>query len=175
MKRKIYKKYRERVLNFILQRVESLEDAEEILQETFVSVFEALPFYSGKSSLLTWICGIAKHEVVDFYRKRRIKTIVFSVFPALEIFVSQALGPEGELEEKELKRKVIKVLGLLAEGYSRVLRLKYLQGLSVREIARKLGETEKAVESRLTRARRAFAKLYVVIDQKSEIVTKERI
>jgi len=114
---------------------------------------------------LTWLCGIAKHEIADFYRKKKIKTIVFSLFPALESFVSQALSPEGVLEEKELKEKVVKILRLLAEGYAQVLRLKYIQEFSVREIAESLGETEKAIESRLTRARKAFAKLYVVIDQ----------
>jgi len=161
----IFRAYKKRVLNFILQRVNNFEDAEEILQETFISVFEALPFYSKKSSLLTWVCGIAKHEVADFYRKKKIKSIVFSLFPSLELFVSQALSPEGILEKKEFKRKVLKVLGLLREGYAQVLRLKYIQGFSVREIAEKLGETEKAIESRLTRARRAFARLYAVVDQ----------
>lgn len=165
---KVFRAHQERVLNFILQRVKDLEDAEEVLQETFISVFEALPFYSVKSSLLTWICGIAKHEIADFYRKKKIKTIVFSIFPSLEDFVGQALSPEGILEKKELKEKIIKVLNLLAEGYSRVLRLKYIEGFSVREIARRLGETEKAIESRLTRARKAFVKLYVAIDQKNQ-------
>ncbi|HUW21178.1 MAG TPA: RNA polymerase sigma factor [Candidatus Bathyarchaeia archaeon] len=161
----IYRRYHKRILNYILSRVQSLEDAEEILQETFISAFEALPFYSGRSSWLTWICGIAKHEIADFYRKKKIKTVVFSLFPSLEIFVSKALGPEADLEEKELKRKVLKVLRLLAEGYARILRLKYMQGFSVREIAQKFGETEKAIESRLTRARKAFARIYVNIDR----------
>lgn len=158
----IFKTYQGQVLGFILQRVDNLEDAEEIFQETFISVFTALPFYSARSSLLTWICGIAKHEVADYYRKRRLKTIVFSLFPSLQKFVSLALDPEGILEEKELKAKIKKVLTILAEGYAQVLRLKYIEGFSVRQIARKLGETEKAIESRLTRARKAFVRLYVV-------------
>jgi RNA polymerase sigma-70 factor (ECF subfamily) len=165
---KIFVSHQGRVLNFILQRVEKIEDAEEILQETFISVFEALPFFEGRSSLLTFVCGIARHEVADFYRKKRIKTIVFSLFPILENLVSRALGPEAVLEEKELRVKIKKVFSLLGEGYGRVLRLKYIEGFSVREIARKLAESEKAIESRLTRARKAFARLYVVVNQKGQ-------
>lgn len=164
---RIFRVYKERVLNFILQRVGRLEDAEEILQETFVSVFEALPFYSGKSSLLTWIGGIAKHEIADFYRKRKIKTLVFSLFPGLEGFVSEALDPESVFEREEVRVRVKKVLRILSEGYAQVLRLKYIEGFSVRQIAEKLGETEKAIESRLTRARKAFVKLYVIMEEKT--------
>lgn len=162
----IFKTHQARVFYFVLQRVEAIEDAEEILQEIFISVFAALPFYSGRSSLLTWICGIAKHEVADFYRKKKIKTVVFSLFPSLEVFVSEALGPESLLEKKEVKQRVVKALQLLREGYHQVLRLKYIEGFSVAQIAQGLGESEKAIESRLTRARKAFAKLYVVLDQK---------
>ncbi|MFC1789906.1 RNA polymerase sigma factor [Patescibacteria group bacterium] len=158
---KIYKLYQRRVLKFILQRVQVLEDAEEILQETFLSSFQALPYYANKSSLLTWILGICKHEMADFYRKRKIKTIVFSLFPVLEGFVSQALGPEKILEKKQLQERVKKVLSLLREGYAVVLRLKYIQGLTVKQIAQKLGQTQKAIESKLSRARKAFGYLYV--------------
>lgn len=160
----IFRTYKERTFSFILQRVASLEDAEEILQETFISAYDALPFYSDRSSLLTWILGIAKHEIADFYRKKKIKTVVFSLFPSLENFVSRALGPEAILEEKELKIRIKKVLGLLGEGYQEILRLKYIRKFSVREIAQRLDETEKAIESRLTRARKAFARIYAAIE-----------
>ena len=160
--------YKEKVLNLILQRVQTIEDAEEILQETFISAFEALPFFAGKSSLLTWICGIAKHEIADFYRKKKIKTLVFSLFPSLEKLAQEALNPEGILEAKELREKVFSVFKLLTEGYALVLRLKYIEGFSVRQIAQKLGETEKTIESRLTRARKAFARLYVASEGKNQ-------
>lgn len=163
----IFERYQPLVRNFLLQRNLSLAEAEEITQETFISVFEALPFYNGRSSLRTWICAIAQHELVDYYRKSKIKTVLFSVFPGLEKFVSRSLGPEAEFEKKELRRKVKKVFSLLTEGYAQVLRLKYIEGLSVQEIAKLLGETEKAVESRLTRARKAFVRVYAVIDQNS--------
>lgn len=143
--------------NFISQKVDSPSDAEEILQETLISASSCLELYSGKSSFFTWLCGIAKHEISDFYRKKKIKTILFSRLPWLENLATEALGPEQILLRKEAIKKVKTSLKGLSEGYQQVLRLKYYQGLSVKEIARQLNETVKAIESRLTRARKAFA------------------
>jgi len=147
--------------NFITQKVSNSEEAEEILQETLVSASECLELYSGKSSFFTWLCGIAKHEIADFYRKKKIKTILFSKLPWLENLAAEALGPEQILLRKEAIKKVKTSLRSLSEGYQEVLRLKYYQGLSVKEIARQLNETIKTIESRLTRARKAFAKAFV--------------
>lgn len=149
-----------RLKKFIFQRVENPQEAEEIFQETLISAYESLPLYLGKSSFFTWLCGIAKHEIADFYRKKKIKTILFSRLPWLEHLAGEALGPEQRLLREETIRKVQKTLRSLAEGYQEVLRLKYYQGLTIKEIAQKLNETTKAIESRLFRARQSFAKAF---------------
>ena len=145
---------------FIFSRVNSLEDAEEIFQETLVAAVESLPTYGGKAAFLTWVCGIAHHEMADFYRKKKIKTFLFSHLPWLENLASQALGPEQQVLEKEFSQKVKQNLANLNEGYREILRLKYYQGLTVVQIAKRLNETVKAVESRLFRARKTFAKVF---------------
>lgn len=150
------KKYRPRLLNFVLRKVGSIEDAEEIVQDTLLSAYYSLPSFSHRSSFYSWVCAIARHEIADFYRKKRIKEIFFSVFPGFRNIVTRALSPEMALEEKEMKEKVLACLSQLTEGYRVVLRLKYYQGLSVGEIADKLGKSAKAIEMRLRRARLAF-------------------
>ena len=157
----IYQKYQPRLSKFISQRVDNPQDVEEILQETLISANDCLALYSGRSSFFTWLCGIARHEIADFYRKKKIKTILFSRFPWLGGLASEALGPEQMLLREEAAEKVQRVLAGLSEGYQQVLRLKYYQGLSVKQIARQLNETVKTIESRLTRARKAFAKAFV--------------
>ncbi|MFH1289579.1 MAG: RNA polymerase sigma factor [Patescibacteria group bacterium] len=153
-------RYSERLLGFILQKIENSKDAEEIYQDTLISAYYSFPAFSRKSSLFTWICAIAGHEIADFYRKRKLKTILFSAFPFLENLASRALSPETVYEEVELKRKIISVFKSLSEGYCQILRLKYIDGFSVVQIAAKLNKTEKAVEMRLRRARCAFINLY---------------
>lgn len=157
---KLYKKYSSRLLNFILLKVHDHQKAEEIVHDTFISALDSLPLFSGKSSLFTWLGAIAKHEVADFYRKQKLKTILFSRLPILEELAGQALGPEEKLMEKEIKGKMKAVFQKLSEGYGQVLRLKYIEGYSVGQIADQLGTSFKAVESRLFRARIAFQKEY---------------
>lgn len=154
--RKFEQKFRHRLLNFVLQKIGRYEDAEEIVQDILVSAIYCLPSFLGRSSLWTWLCGIAKHEIADFYRKRKIKEVLFSHFPGLERLASKALSPELALEEKEIKEKIVGCFLSLAEGYRDVLRLKYIEGHSVRQISQRLKKTSKSVEMRLRRARSAF-------------------
>ena len=146
---------------FVDARVKLKEEAEEIYQETLISAWESLSGFSGRASFSSWLCGIAKHEISDFYRKKKIKTLLFSHFPFLENLADQALGPEEKMIEAELQRKVKRVLSKVAEGYQIILRLKYIEGHSVAQIAQKLSLTLKAVESRLTRARFAFREAWI--------------
>ena len=163
------REYLPRLKNYIFSKVSDGNDAEEILQETLMAASESFAFFEGKSSLFTWLCGIANHEIADFYRRKKIKTILFSHFPFLEDLASQALAPDEEFEKQELRKEVRKVLSCLSEGYSKILRLKYYRGLSMREIARNLKTTVKAVESRLSRAREAFRSRWVVQSSKCKV------
>ena len=155
--RRFEQKYRQRLFNFVLQKIDDERDAEEIVQDVIYSAVVCLPSFLGKSSLWTWLGSIAHHEIVDFYRKKKIKTILFSRFPALKNLANKALSPELALEEKELREKILGCLFGLTEGYRQVLRLKYTEGLSVRQIACRLKKTAKAIEMRLRRARFAYA------------------
>lgn len=146
----------EKLKKFIFSKISDPLDAEGVLQETLLSAQESFAFFKAKSSFSTWLCGIAKHEIADFYRRRKIKTILFSHFPFLEDLASEALLPDEKLEKQELRKEVKNVLTLLSEGYSQILRLKYYHGLSMKEIAQSLKTSVKAVESRLSRAREAF-------------------
>ncbi|KKS79245.1 MAG: ECF-family RNA polymerase sigma factor [Candidatus Beckwithbacteria bacterium GW2011_GWA2_43_10] len=154
-------KYRQRLTKFVAKRVDNFMDVEEIVQDTLLSAMDSLPTFKGKSSQFTWLCAIARHEIGDFYRRKKIKQIVFSKCPWLKELVDEALGPELAYQELETKTRILKTFKNISEGYAKILRLKYVEGRSMKEIARKLNLTVKAVESRLTRARLAFQKIYV--------------
>lgn len=159
--REYYFNYKGKVLRFIQSRVNTTEDAEEILQDTFVASLEALRDFTGSSALYTFLCGIAKHKIIDFYRKRKLKSIVFSQMSEnIRPLISTLLRPEDEFDLIEIKTQIKKVLSLLKPIYSKVLTLKYLEGFSVTEIAQELLLSVKSIESLLVRARKAFAKEY---------------
>ena len=147
-----------KIKRYILSRVSDCHYAEEILQETLLAASLSYPNFKGNSSFFTWLCGIANHEIADFYRRKKIKTILFSHFPFLEDLASQALAPDEDFEKQELRKEVKHILSCLSEGYGKILRLKYYHGMSMVEIAHELKTTVKAVESKLSRAREAFRK-----------------
>jgi len=142
-------------------KVADEKDREELIADTILSILDSLPRYKQESSFSTWVISIANHELVDYYRRRKIKTILFSAFPFLENIADMALGPQLALEEKEAKVGIYKTFKKLSEGNAAILRLRYLEGLSVSTIAHKMGLSYKAAESKLSRARLAFAKEYV--------------
>jgi len=79
-----YKLYHKKLYFFIKQKINNKKDIEEVLQDTFISALDSLPLFKFRSSLFTWLCSIARHEIIDFLRRQKIKTIVFSHFPFLE-------------------------------------------------------------------------------------------
>lgn len=157
---KFYKTFKPKLLKYINNKVSLKKDTEEILHDTLLSALESLPIFKFNSSLLTWLKAIARHEIADFYRKKKIKTFVFSRFPFLEKIVDMALSPELALQEKETKQRIFRTFKNISEGYRKILRLKYIEGKSYVEIAKVLGKSVKAVESKLSRARLAFQKEY---------------
>ena len=150
-----------KLFGFIARKIDDSRDVEEVVQDTLMDAVVCLPRFSFKSSLSTWVMGIARHNVADFYRKRKIKTIVFSLLPSPEKITDQALSPETVLDEVELKKRVLGTLVGLSEGYCRILRLKYVEGLRVRQIALLDQKSAKAVEMRLRRARIAFRRAWI--------------
>jgi len=164
---KFYRQLKPILKKYFYNRIDNPQDRQELVQDTIISILDSLPQFRADSSFKTWFYTIAHHELVDYYRKRKIKSLLFSHFPFLETLADKALGPQLALEEKEKKSQIYQTLKNLNEGYASVLRLKYLEGLSVTQIAQKLNITYKAAESRLSRARQAFADSFVCQRQSS--------
>lgn len=155
-----YNKYFRLINGYVRKQIDDDEIAPELTNTILLSAWNSLPYYEGKASQKNWIMGIAKHKISDFFRKKKIKTVLFSAIPRLEDIADKSIGPEGESLKTELKQEIKEVLDELSEGYSKILRLKYIEGLRNTEIAKKLSQSYKAVESKLARARAKFRKIY---------------
>ncbi len=158
-----YRQYAPQLRRYIASRVAVSEDAEEILQDTLFSFLEGLRDFRKNCSVRTYLFSICQHKVVDFYRKKKLKHILFSQMPQLETLISPLLGPEEELDATLVRDKIRQVLTRLLPIHRQVLVLKYLDHVSVEEIASKLSISFKSAESRLFRARRAFVELFLSI------------
>jgi len=134
--------------------------AEDVVGETFLAAVRQIGRLRPEGgSLAGWLIGIARHKVGDIRRRRaRIRT-------GLEAHRDQpATGrdanPAAPLESAETRAQVAEALDTLPAEQRTALEWKYLERLSVREIAHRLGRTEKAAETILYRARKAFRAAY---------------
>lgn len=153
---KFYKKYYLGIRGYISKKIDDEGVVEEIANDVMLAAINSGEKFEGKCSEFSWICSIANHKIVDYYRKKKIKTILFSVNPIFEEIADKALTPERDVLKNELKDEIKKTFGEMKQGYRNLLRLKYLEGWKVEEIARKMNTTIKAVESRLIRAKKEF-------------------
>ncbi len=136
------------------------QDAEDVLQNTFLNALIHLPKFEGRSSLLTWLYRIAANEALMLIRKKKpeinledaqagendedLKPIQFMDWSAL---------PEDELLSGEGKQTLDQAIQTLPESLRIVFLLRDVEGLSIKETAEALNLTETNVKTRLLRAR----------------------
>lgn len=156
----VYQLHRKLIFNFIFRQLNDYHLAEEITQDVFLDFVEALRDFNFRSSLKTFIFAIAKNKTIDVIRKKKMKKILFSALPSYVVEGLKTILIDDELEKRDLSRKIKKTLEMLPNDYSIILRLKYMDGEKVNNIAEKLSIGFKATESLLFRARKAFIKIF---------------
>jgi RNA polymerase sigma-70 factor (ECF subfamily) len=157
---RLYKKYQPSVLRYVRSQINNYQTAEELTQDIFINFIEALRDFRFQSSIKTFLFSIARHKVVDQIRKRKIKDVFFSKLPAFIVESLKIVFIDEEIDKKELKEKITKVLDGLPNDYRLILRLKYVDGIKMKEISSKLRMNFKATESLLFRARKSFIKVF---------------
>jgi RNA polymerase sigma-70 factor, ECF subfamily len=130
------------------------DQADEIAQETWLTAVRSIRHFDpGQGSFLAWLRGLAANVLRHHLRQRgRLRQR------------EQAAGRSSAAESPQLDGqsddRIAATLDALPERQEAVLRAKYLDGLSVAEIAAQWNETPKAIESLLSRARQAFRELF---------------
>lgn len=165
MSKEFYNKYYLGIKGFISQKIDDEGLVEEITNDVLLAAINSKENFNKKCNEFSWICGIAKHKIIDYYRKKKIKTILFSVSPSFEEIADKALTPERDVLKNELKMEIKNTFRDLGRKYKKILKLKYVDDLKVKEIANKLEISVKATESQLIRAKKKFREAWVY-DQK---------
>jgi RNA polymerase sigma factor (sigma-70 family) len=156
-----YKFYSPRILSYLSKKLPSFEDAQEITNDVFLEAIDSLSMLREKENTSAWLYKIAHNKMVDFYRKKKIKSLLLSQMPFLQIIASQISQPEFQYEKEKLKDKIEFALQSLSEKYRRILTLHYEENIPVKEIASTLNMSFKATESLLFRARQSFRLAYI--------------
>ncbi len=156
--------YFPRLYRFARARLAGNEDAaEEVVQSALIRAVDKLHTYRGDAAMFTWLCTLCRREIAEWLERagKASEVSLIDDHPetraALDALAACAGDdPETVLRRRELSRLVQVTLDHLPRRYGDALEWKYIQELSVGEIAERLGLGYKAAESLLTRARQAF-------------------
>jgi len=156
-------KYERRLYGLAMRIVRHRHDAEEVVQQTFVSVIEHLEGFREESSFLTWLMRIAANHALALLRKRGKRAAVefqegrseegYGDLPHPQFVAKWQETPADLAERRETAALLREALDELDEKYRLVFVLRDVEGLSTAETAEAMGITEANVKVRLLRAR----------------------
>jgi len=152
--------YSAQVYRMALKILGDAQDAEDVLQETFIKALRSVNGFEGRSSLSTWLYRIAVNEALMAIRRRKGETVSIDEekededgqTEPVEI-VDWCCLPESEMMSAEARGFLDAAIQRLSPALSAVFVLRDIQGLSVRDTAETLNISETAVKTRLLRAR----------------------
>lgn len=136
-------------------------EAEEVVQETYLRAFAALPTFRGEASLSTWLTRIALNEALG--RKRKARTQVeLGMVDAMQEKSGQIIvfptmnsdNPERDIARREIRKLIEHAIESLPESFRLVFVLRDVEEMSIEETARLLAIRPETVKTRLHRARR---------------------
>jgi RNA polymerase sigma-70 factor, ECF subfamily len=148
------------VYRIILRILGDSQDAEDILQETYIKAFKSFPEFEGRSSVTTWLYRIAVNEALMLIRRKKPDAISLEDSDDDEQPIPEKLKivgwhnlPEGELLSKEARHFMDIAVQRLSPALKTVFIMRDLEDFSILETAKTLGITENSVKTRLSRAR----------------------
>ena len=130
----IYEMYSRKVYLFLLSKTNNEQLAEELTQETFFQAVQCIDQFQGNSSILTWLCAIAKNVWLKYLRKHQeilsIEDVILEIEDKKEIHIPW--------EQKE----ILQLIHNMKEPIREVMYLRLISNLSFTEIGEIIGKTE---------------------------------
>lgn len=149
-----------------LKMLDDPQDAEDVLQETFIKAYRHLKSFDGRSSLSTWLYRIATNEALMMIRRRKQVPISIDEPVESEVEIDEPVQivdwccmPEQELMSTEARAYMDQAIEQLPASLRAVFVLRDIEGLSTEETSQVLNLSEAAVKTRLSRARMRLREL----------------
>lgn len=161
----LVRRFQDRVYALARRIVGESHDAEDVTQQTFLSLVEHLRDFRGESAVSTWVLRIATNHALKLLRKRRgLPTVPlveaddegYADVPHPEFIAPWRDDPADVASRREVRELVDRALAELDEKYRVVFVLRDVEGFSIKQSAETLGLSESAVKVRLLRARLAL-------------------
>jgi RNA polymerase sigma-70 factor (ECF subfamily) len=165
----LFDRHKDYVYRVAYSMTRHAEEAEEVVQETFLDVLKALPRYDvdGAARFETWLYRVTANRCKMRWRRKRLPTVGFAELAGderaepLERLPDERADhdPEEATQQAETRRRIWRAVGRLSDATREVVLLRYGQGFSYQEIADALGLKLGTVKSRLNAAHRQLQEL----------------
>jgi len=157
-------RHEQRVYSLAMRILRQEQDAEDVTQQTFLSVVENLAGFRCEASFVTWLVRITTHAALKIIRKRKGLDVISleeatepsedsGTIPHPEFIADWRQSPEQLVEMREIRHLLDEALSSLDEKHRLVFLLRDVEGLSIKETADTLGLSEANTKVRLLRAR----------------------
>jgi RNA polymerase sigma-70 factor (ECF subfamily) len=153
----LYDHYQPMIYRFVAVKVSRREEAEDITHQVFMSAWLNVKSYQHRGHpFSSWLYQIARNQVIDFYRSRRSDTPIDAIDPE---YFAVATSAEFAIPMKLEVEAVRQAMKKLKPEYEDVIILRFIEDLSLKEVAGVLGKTEGAVKLMQHRAMRELKKI----------------
>ena len=157
----LHERYLKEVFRYVLQRVTTIEEAEDITAEVFAAAATGLSRFRGECAPHLWLLSIARRQIARAHRRKAARRETFASelageapeAPALWEALAAVEGPEAAVLGRELAERLRQALGRLSEREGAVFCLRYFEDLSYQQIADALHIRVGAVAAALHKAR----------------------
>jgi RNA polymerase sigma-70 factor (ECF subfamily) len=150
----LHARYRDKIFRFAVKRLGDPSEAEDVTQEVFLHVFRCLASFEGRSSLLTWMFGIAHNQVCRRFRRQKPLTVSIEDPEVMGLQTPDA-RPDRQVEAARILERCADVVEReLSPAQQSAFQMRYGENRSTRYIAGRMGKSSQAVKIGLFRARR---------------------
>lgn len=157
----LFDRYRDAIHRLFVQRTGSIEDADDLLQETFIKVYMNLHRYCPDYTFGQWLYTIARNTFIDYVRKRQDDLSIDEKFSSP---ASNSPTPEESVINAQRRMQIEHCIARLPENYRKLIRMRFFDEYSYEEIAVKLSLPLGTVKTQIHRARERMCRLIVEND-----------
>jgi RNA polymerase sigma-70 factor, ECF subfamily len=161
--------HQDRLYNVVYRLVGNAEDAQDVVQEAFLSAYQSLAGFKGDARFFTWLYRIAFNTAVSHKRKQKLVLRLEDGLPGRTlpepVDPSDEAKPDHAIEQADEERRVQRALDRLSAEHRAVLVLKDLEGQKYEEMAEILGVPVGTIRSRLHRARLELREILERLDK----------
>lgn len=152
----IVERYEDKLLRYIHRMtLASKEEAEDLLQEVFIKVYKYLNDFDESLKFSSWVYRITRNEVVSSWRKKKVRPVEITFEDDAGLLnIASELDLNRNIEKKEIKKQVSKLLNKLDKKYREVLILRFLEEKDYKEISDILKKPHGTVATLINRAKK---------------------